>query len=108
MGWADRNLVHDITVWSATPDGFGGYEFSEPRHIKGRWNHKSERTTDAEGNEIVTNAEVMISKEVEVGDYLHYGVSDVVDPTTVRAYTVKDYRETTDLRNVEVVRKAIV
>ena len=68
MGFADRNLVHDITVWKATPDGFGGSMFSDPKCIAGRWNHKVERTTDGNGNEIIPNAEVQVAEKVAIGD----------------------------------------
>ena len=65
--------------------------------------------TDGNAKEIVSRAQVWLSIDVNIGDYLYKGVSDEVDPTVLNdAYPVQDFRKTTDLRSIEFVRKAIL
>jgi hypothetical protein len=65
--------VQDCVYWSnPVPDGMGGYTYT-PIDIKVRWDGKTKRVMDATGNEVVSNAEILVTQDVEVGGYLYLG-----------------------------------
>lgn len=109
MSVATRNLKDSVTWWSATPDGFGGFIFGTPLVLDGKWQDRVVLETDSNAKEIVSRAQVWLSADVEVGDYLYHGVSDDANPTELDgAYPVQDFRKTTDLRSLDTVRKAVL
>ncbi len=108
MGIATRNLTQKVTHWETTPDGFGGSTFTEPKVLDARWEDRKEQTRDSEGQEIISNAQVLISDDVNPGDYLYLGETTETDPTKLDSYIVKDFRRQTDLRGLEVIRKAVL
>ena len=108
MGIVERYLMHKVTWWTTAPDGFGGYTFSAPIVLDGRWTSELQKSVDANGAEIVSKAQVILSADVDVGDYLYEGETNAADPTTVGASEVKNFLKVTDLRNLNVFRKAIL
>ncbi len=103
-----RALNQEVTHWGTTPDGFGGFAFTTPTALNGRW-QKSREVIDrfGSGQENVSMAQVFIDTDIVEGDYLFEGTSVVVDPSTLDgAFQVKKYEAITDLRNIEVTRKA--
>lgn len=109
MGVFERNLREKVTHWTATPDGFGGNTFGSPVVLDGRWEEGNVLTTNDEGQEIVSRAQVYLSADVSIGDYIFQGESTATDPTLLKtAHRVVDFRKTTDLRNIGVVRKAFL
>lgn len=109
MSVATRNLKDRITCWSTVPDGFGGFTFGAPVVMDGKWQDRVVLENDSNGKEIVSRAQVWLSADVELGDYLYKGVSDDADPTLLAdAYPVQDFRKTTDLRSLDIVRKAVL
>lgn len=109
MGAMTRNLRQKATHWTATPDGFGGHTFGSPTVRKVRWEEGTTLVTDDSGQEIISRAQVYLDGDVDIGDYLFLGESTAADPTTLStAYVVREFRKTTDLRNIEVLRKAFL
>jgi len=97
----DRYLVHTLTLWEVTPDGFGGYTFSAPVTYACRWEDKNVLFQNEHGEEVVSNAVAMLKPEMNTGDYVAQGDhTGVADPTTLSgAYRIKQRNRATDLRN---------
>ena len=101
-------LNQDVTHWSTIPDGYGGFVFTTPVVLGGRWQKKREIIDRfGAGQEAVSAAQVFIDTDIDEGDYLFEGASVVADPSTLDgAFQVKKYEAVTDLRNINVTRKA--
>ena len=109
MGVFERNLKQDITHWTATPDGYGGFTFGSPSTQKGRWVNRNVLFNDAAGEEVVSNSIVNLSLDVAEGDYLYEGKSTEADPTTLDgAARVRRFNKFPDLRKLNTVRKAFL
>jgi len=105
----DRRFPSAITYWAATPDGYGGYTFTSPVAMTGRWENKTERTVDSNGVEIVCRSVVYLSADVAVEGFLYLGTSTSASPLSVTgAQQIRRFDKTPDLRNVTYERKAIL
>lgn len=103
-----RALNQAVTHWVTTPDGYGGFAFATPVALNGRW-EKRRMLLDrfGSGQETHSEAQVFVETSVAEGDYLFQGTSVIADPSTLDgAYQIKKYEEITDLRNINVTRKA--
>jgi hypothetical protein len=103
-----RGLNQEVTHWGTTPDGYGGFTFTTPIVLNGRW-EKKRMLLDrfGSGQETHSEAQVFIDTDIVEGDYLFQGTSVVADPSTLDgAFQVKKYEAVTDLRNINVTRKA--
>ncbi len=109
MSIVTRNLKQDITHWTVTSDGFGGFTYSTPVTQKGRWEDSQILFRNAEGEEVVSDAIVYLSSDVVVEDFLFDGISVVADPTTLaEAKQIRQFNKTPDLRNNNEMRKAFL
>lgn len=103
-----RNMRQTVTHWAITGDGsFSGPTFAPPATMRARWEHRNELFRTPAGDEEVSRTIAYLESDVDVGDYVIEGdYSDVVDPTTLtQAFRVKQFAKSSDLRNVEVIRK---
>lgn len=84
--------VQTAVHWArGTPDGYGGYTYSDPVDIKCRWDDVSKEIMTDNGEQIVCSAQVLTPTNVKTGDYLWLGskqnltldASGYVDPRTV-------------------------
>ena len=116
MGF-DRNLRDDVTHWPVSgTDGFGGFAFSAPVLLRGRWQERAELFRDEENEERVSKAVIYLSTAVANGDYLALG--DYVTPPNLTADPntldtdasdrVAMYSRSTDLASLYVLHKAIL
>jgi len=80
MSWYTRMLNQKATYWTTEPDGYGGYTYVNQGTIQCRWEDKSELFRDAEGNEVMSNAEVFVNQTLEVEGYLYKGESVASSP----------------------------
>ncbi len=105
-----RTAVHlkqDITHWVASPSGYGGYTFSSPRHLKGRWEERADQYQTPGGLQKVSRTVVYISEDVAIEDYLFLGISNLADPALeTNAIRVDQFEKTPDLRALDHLRKA--
>lgn len=97
-----NRLIQIATLWTATPNGFGGHIFSLPIHIKCRW---EERTELVPNSTEMAKSVVYIDHDASPEDYILLGSSDVVNPLSVGASRVLTFRKVPDLRNLETLRK---
>lgn len=105
-------LPHRLTWWRVTgPDGFGGDSFGTPVVIDGRWEDRQETFYGAlDRRELISKAVVYVDRDMSVGDYLCQGnQSAQPNPTlVVGALKVQRYDKMPDLRNLDVVRRAVL
>jgi hypothetical protein len=72
--------VQTAVYWGApTPDGYGGYTYADPTEISCRWDGKVQLIRAANGEEVVSNAEVLVTQDVDEGGYLYLGTLDDFD-----------------------------
>lgn len=107
---AKRDHPHTITRWTTTSNGTGGYNYGTPSTLNGRWEDIQELTRNAQGDEILSKAEVYVESDVAIGDYLALGdQTATADPTTLdNAHEVKQFNKIPDLRGNTYERKAIL
>ena len=95
-----------ITHWTTIPDGYGGFTFSAPVVLEGKWEDIAELFTNENGETETSEAIVYLDTDVSNGDYLFQGESEQVDPTSVSSHRVKRFRRVTDIRRASTERKA--
>jgi len=102
----DRNLIHTAVYWAApTPDGYGGYTWTQGVEIDCRWSRKMERYLDSRGEEKISRAIVRVDREVALGGYLFLGDLDDLsdssaadDPTIeAEAYPIQAFTKIANL-----------
>ena len=101
----------DITYWPVTgSDGFGGFLYGPPVLLRGRWEDTQALFIDANKEEVLSSAIVYLGTDIDTGDYL--GLGDYTDPvvdrptTLTTAFRIRQRSRTTDLRNMQALRKA--
>jgi hypothetical protein len=108
MSIASRNSKQDATHWVVTgSNGYGGFTFDTPVLVKCRWEDRTERFLNPQGDEVVSAAIVYPVEDVSVGDYMALGdLTATSDPITIAGtYPVRRFSKNTNLRNLEVIRK---
>lgn len=69
--------VQDAIYWEYDgPDGMGGAEFKDPVEIKVRWDEGTEIVSDSDGREFVSNAQVIVTRDIKEQSYLCLGLLD--------------------------------
>jgi hypothetical protein len=104
----ERQAVMVATAWAVSPDGQGGDLVGLPIPIKCRWEDRNEEFADPRtGEQQISNAVVYVDRTLKVGDWLYNGASDEPLPQSLdRAYKIKRFDNTPNLRNLKVIRKA--
>lgn len=101
----ESSLVHDITYWEAVPDTYGGFSYTGPIHIKGRWEQTAEMFATPDGEETVSKAVVFVDRDVKIGDFLYLGLSyDTTPPED--AERIRQFASWPDLVGVTQLRAA--
>lgn len=112
MSILDGKLNHPATWWSITgPDGFGGDKFAQPVLIDTRWEDIQVKFVGrVDHAEKVSNAVVYVDRDMAEGDYLCLGdqTASVNPSAVVGAYKIERFDKTSDLRNVDNVRRAVL
>jgi hypothetical protein len=109
--FVNRNLNQDITYWprangQATND-FGHANLGAPILIKGRWEDKTQQIRKPNNDEVVSSAEVLVDRDLELGAYLAKGDRVALGAAVPEdAYEIQDFRSTPDLRNLATERRA--
>jgi len=111
-----RICVQTAIYWGAPKgDGYGGKDFDSiyPIEINCRWEEKTKVISNAQGEELISNAQVRVIQDVDEQGYLCLGTLDDLDseevsPETVdKAYTIKKFEKIPSLGSTnEFVRKA--
>jgi len=115
-----RICVQTAVYWGAPEDdGYGGKDFDSiyPIEIACRWEEKTElisRIGARLGEELISNAQVSVTQDVDEQGYLYLGTLDNLDsdqeanPETIDdAYSIKKFEKIPSLGSTnEFVRKA--
>jgi len=107
---AARHLLQSVTKWATSEAHFGGFTYATPEALQARWEERAELYRAPSGEELVSKAVVYLSDDVDPGDYIALGdQTAVADPTTLSsAFRVMQFSKVSDLRNIQVVRKAFL
>jgi len=108
----DRNLNQTAVYWGTpTSNGIGGFTYAAPVEISCRWVEKREVITDQNGDEIVSNAQVQVSQNVDEQGKLYLGTLDDLDsdeesdPITIEdAFTIRKFDKTPTMQVGSVQR----
>lgn len=66
--------VQPAVYWApGTPDGYGGMSFGSPTAISVRWDEKTQLVINQTGQQVVSNAEIFVTSEKEVGGLIYLG-----------------------------------
>ncbi len=66
--------VQTAVYWgSPNPDGYGGYSYDAPVEVLCRWDDKVQMVRDSRGDEVVSNAEIMVAQDLAEGGMMHLG-----------------------------------
>ncbi len=110
MHFAERNLKQYLTYWppvtNNVTNAFGHASLGTPRIITGRWEERTQTIRKPNGDEFVSQIEVLVSEDVEAEGYLVLGqYTDEASPIRA-AREIADFRKTPDLRNLGYERRA--
>lgn len=106
-----RNLFEEITYWAPTSNvasnAFGHAPTSIGVLIKGRWQDKEQLIRRANGEEIISMAEVFVDRDVMINGFLLRGdyAGQALQAT---ATEIQDFRKTPDFRNLGHERRAFL
>ncbi len=113
-----RLCTQTAVYWgSPVEDGYGGKTFADPVEISCRWEDTIElvsRVGSRLGEEVVSQARVYITQDVDEQGYLYLGTLDDLDsdeeadPTTIeKAYSIVRFDKVPAMRSTnEFLRKA--
>ncbi len=103
-------LAQTCTVWIL--DGVDGYNqpnFLAPVQRACRWEDRTTRLQNLEGQVVLARSRIFLAEDVSLGDFIAFGIvagSDPRDIPTARA--VIEYRKTPSLDGLSFERKAYV
>ena len=86
-------MLHDklnqvATYWPpGVPDPFGGTTWGEPRVIKVRWQAHQKLIRNKAGVEVVSDAVVYVTEDIDLSGRLYLGESTATDPTDSKQIT---------------------
>lgn len=108
MGKMDRNLTHIITRWTAGESLYDGFDYGTPELLRGRWEERSVMFRTPDGEEVVSQAIVYLSEDVQIGDFLALGDYSTSAEPPASASRVRQFNRISNLRNVTTERKAFL
>lgn len=74
--------VQPAVYWGVpVPDGYGGFTFTTPVAIMVRWDEKTQLVINQTGQQVVSNAEIFVTGEKDVGGLIYLG--DISDWITI-------------------------
>ena len=92
-------LKQRCVFWgNPTPDGYGGFQFSDPIEIPCRWADSIQVVSDGKGNDVVCKSVVMVDRDLEELGMIWLGTLDDLDsaeeddPVSIEgAYQIKRF-----------------
>lgn len=101
-------LSQKCTVWVLTGvDGYNQPTFATPVERACRWEERTTRLQNLEGQEVLARNRIFLAEDVKMGDYIIFGIETSSDPRgTPGARAVIEYRKTPSLDGSAFERKA--
>lgn len=108
MDFLSFGLNQTCTYWAVTGvDGFNKPVFASPVQIKCRWEERTEKVINDEGEEYLSRARIFLKDDIVPGDYLFLGTHAGTDPRLIRdAFRVMAWRRIPSLDGLSFERKA--
>jgi hypothetical protein len=111
-----RKLIEKVTeggtatVWSnPVPDGYGGFTFDAPETIYAWWKQDQKLYKDTDGNEFISQGEVIVREDITAGSYIYNGTSTEANPLNQNgAYMIRAIIKVPDIKQAEYFRKLIL
>lgn len=103
-------LEQTAVMWAALDDDrYGDATVDDPMEVDVRWNTVHRQTTDANGNTVLLDAEVVVDRRIPVGSLMALGTLADWPGTDLNVednelMEVVVYEETPDIKNAETFR----
>lgn len=94
-----KKVCKQTAVYWGNPisDGFGGFVYDSPVEIKCRWDEVSKLVQNNEGQEVVSNATVLVTTTLDINGVLFLGTLDdldtIIDLPSSQAFPTPDQVE---------------
>lgn len=117
MSYITKNHKQDIVYWAnPTPDKFGGFTYTAPVDIKGRWEDRQVLFKDNEGNELMSKSIIFLGQDVDFGGYLYLGtlasIASAIDETHPKnvdgSEKIRGFTKIPNLRATDFERRAFI
>jgi hypothetical protein len=116
MSFITKNLKQDCVYWgNPAPDGYGGNTFDDYVAIKCRWEDRTTKFIDANGEESISKAVVYLPQDVELGGWLFLGeLSDISSanqdaPQNISgAHEIRAFNKIPNIKGTDFEREAMV
>jgi hypothetical protein len=107
--FTQRNLIQEATYWAPSGQAGETNDFGHPILgngvlIRCRWEDKVQQIRKANGDEVVSGAEVLVDRDLVAGGYLKLG-DFAGQAWESDAHEIQDTRSTPDLRNLGTERR---
>ena len=78
-----KSVCVQTAVYWGTPvsDGRGGFTYADPVEIKCRWDDQANLITDFRGQEVASQARLLLTEDVDLQGILYLGTLDNLDST---------------------------
>lgn len=104
-----RVCVETAVYWApGAKDGYGNNVWSEGVEISCRWDDKTEKIVDKYGKEIVSQAQLLITQDIDIEGYLYRGTLDSLEteqksnPKLVTtAYPIMRYERSPEFKSTD-------
>jgi len=83
-GFVRRVCVQTAVYWgNPQPDGIGGYTYDDAEEISCRWEDKEKVIINDQGEAIITNAEVLVTEDLDFGGILYLGTLEEIEDSAI-------------------------
>lgn len=74
IGFIESVCVQTAVYWgNPQPSGMGGMIYDSPVEIKVRWDGKKQVVRTKKGKEVISNAEILVTQELDEEGYIYLG-----------------------------------
>jgi hypothetical protein len=110
MDFLTYGLAQTLTYWELTGvDGYNQPQFAAPVSRTCRWEERTTRIQNTEGQEVLARARIFLAEDMKLGDYIALGVVAGADPRVIpQARAVIEFRKTPSLDGASFERKSYI
>lgn len=108
MSFLTYGLAQTLTFWELTGvDGYNQPQFASPVSRVCRWEERTERLQNNEGQEVLARSRIFLDADMKIGDYVALGTVAGADPRVIpQARAVIEFRKTPSLDGLSFERKS--
>lgn len=107
MSFLTFGLTQTLTLWVLTGvDAYNKPSFAAPVQRICRWEERTTRLENAEGQVVLARSRIFLAEDVAIGDFIAFGTIATADPRQVlSARAVLEFRKTPSLGGDSFERK---